>query len=103
MDLALIPIPAFSDNYIWLLATDSAAVVVDPGDAAPVRSTLTERRLRLSAVLITHHHADHMGGAHALAEEYACPVYGPAGEHIEAVDRLLKEGAEVALPEIKGR
>ncbi|MFI4968385.1 MAG: hydroxyacylglutathione hydrolase [Gammaproteobacteria bacterium] len=103
MDLTLTAIPAFTDNYIWLLAAGPIAVVVDPGDAAPVRAALTERKLRLAAVLITHHHPDHMGGAHALAEEHACPVYGPAREHIEAVDRPLEDGAELELPELKAR
>lgn len=101
MDLTLIPVPAFSDNYIWLLADDSIAAVIDPGDATPVRLALAERGLTLAAVLITHHHADHMGGAGALAEEYACPVFGPAGEDIEAVSVPLREGDEVALPALK--
>ncbi len=56
MDFSLFPVPAFSDNYIWLLAAGPVAVAVDPGDAAPVRLALTERRLTLAAVLVTHHH-----------------------------------------------
>ena len=103
MDLTLQPLPAFQDNYIWLLATGSVAAVVDPGDAAPVRSALAERHLRLAAVLVTHHHADHMGGAAELAREHACPVYGPAREAIEAVDRPLTGGAEVDIPALQAR
>ena len=99
MQYTPIPVPAFSDNYIWLLAGQSgAAVVVDPGDAEPVRRALRERGWTLAAVLVTHHHADHMGGAGALAAEHGCPVYGPAGEAIGAVDRPLREGMEVVLP-----
>ena len=103
MDLTLQPLPAFQDNYIWLLATGSVAAVVDPGDAAPVLNALAERHLRLAAVLVTHHHADHMGGAAELAREHACPVYGPAKEAIESVDRPLMEGAEVDIPTIQAR
>lgn len=103
MALALIPIPAFTDNYIWLLTDGSVAAVIDPGDAAPVRIVLAERKLTLTAVLVTHHHSDHMGGAGSLAHEYACPVFGPATEAIEAVDRPLGEGAVVELPALKAR
>ena len=98
MDFSLTAVPAFSDNYIWLLAAGPVAVVVDPGDATPVRLALRERRLRLAVVLVTHHHPDHMGGAQALAEEHACPVYGPAGEHIDAVSVPLQEGTAPEIP-----
>jgi hydroxyacylglutathione hydrolase len=103
MDLRLTALPAFRDNYIWLLDAGGRAVVVDPGEAAPVRRALAERSLRLEAVLVTHHHSDHMGGAAELAREHACPVYGPATEDIAAVDRPLVEGAEVGLPGIGAR
>lgn len=91
-------VPAFKDNYIWLLAAAGRAMVVDPGDAAPVRLALAARGLALEAVLVTHHHADHMGGAAELATTHGCPVYGPAGERIPAVDRPLREGDTVRLP-----
>lgn len=103
MELGLVALPAFRDNYIWLLERHGRAAVVDPGEAAPVRRALVESGLTLEAVLVTHHHADHMGGAAELAREYDCPVYGPAGENIEAVDKLLAEGAEVSLPGIGSR
>lgn len=98
MDFELTPIPAFRDNYIWLLVQGSKAVVVDPGDAGPARQTLSRRHLELAAILVTHHHPDHAGGAEALAAEYGCPVYGPANEAIPAVSRTVREGDEVAIP-----
>jgi hydroxyacylglutathione hydrolase len=104
MDFSLTPLPAFRDNYIWLLeGTDRRAVVVDPGDAAPVRQALAERGLKLEAVLVTHHHADHMGGAAELAREHGCPVYGPATEHIESVSVPLAGDVEIGLPGLGAR
>ena len=91
-------VPAFKDNYIWLLEAGGRVVVVDPGDAAPAQRALTEHGLSLEAVLVTHHHADHMGGAAELAARHRCPVYGPAGEDIPAVNVPLREGDTVPLP-----
>lgn len=80
------PLPALRDNYIWLLAgARGTALVVDPGDAAPVRQALLIRDLTLTAILITHHHPDHMAGAATLASQWGCPVFGPAHEGIGAV------------------
>lgn len=76
----LLPLPAFSDNYIWLLHDGKQALVVDPGDAAPVQAALQALDLQLQAILVTHHHADHVGGVHALREATGALVYGPAFE-----------------------
>ena len=100
MEPGLSPLPAFRDNYIWLLTVGRFAAVVDPGDASPVQLALAEQRLKLAAVLVTHHHPDHTSGAQALADEHGCPVYGPAGEHIEAVSAPLKEGMPLDVPEL---
>ncbi|MGH8857970.1 MAG: MBL fold metallo-hydrolase, partial [Polaromonas sp.] len=58
----LIPIPAFADNYLWLLHDGKRALVVDPGDAGPVQRVLEQHALQLVSILVTHHHADHTGG-----------------------------------------
>jgi len=70
MSLTLQPLPAFTDNYIWLLHDDTNAVVVDPGAAKPVTAYLDAQTLQLAAVLITHHHADHIGGLSALLHSH---------------------------------
>lgn len=101
MDFAPTPIPAFRDNYIWLLRHGDAALVVDPGDAGPVREHLVSNQLRLAAILITHHHPDHAGGAAALASDSGCPVYGPATEAVAAVTTPVREGDEVVIPALQ--
>src|SRR5579885_40521 len=104
MDFQLTALPAFADNYIWLLTDASGnAAVVDPGDAKPVEKALAARRLKLCAVLVTHHQADHMGGAPALAAHHGCQVYGPAREATEAVHVPLAEGAGLELPGMGAR
>lgn len=97
----LTPLPALRDNYIWLLANERAAVVVDPGEPSPVLRALAGRRLALAAILITHHHQDHMGGAAHLAATYGCPVYGPARESIATVDRPLHAGQFAEIPALQ--
>jgi hydroxyacylglutathione hydrolase len=76
----LIPIPAFNDNYIWMLHDGERALVVDPGEASGVRQTLERLGLRLDTILITHHHADHTGGVPELREATGARVIGPAFE-----------------------
>jgi hydroxyacylglutathione hydrolase len=80
--LTLIPIPAFTDNYLWLLHDGRHALVVDPGDAAPVLRLLAEHHLQLTTILVTHHHADHIGGVDELRNATDAKVYGPALEKI---------------------
>jgi len=93
----IIRIPAFKDNYIWLLRKGAAAVVVDPGDAGPVLDVLARERLTLSSILITHHHADHQGGVGALLAEHPAEVFGPASESITALTRPLRGGETISL------
>jgi hydroxyacylglutathione hydrolase len=91
-------VPAFADNYLWLLVNGRSAVVVDPGDAAPVADFLEARELTLTAILATHHHGDHVGGLTALADRWMCPVFGPAGERIAGLTRKLVEGDRIDIP-----
>ena len=94
----IIPIPAFSDNYIWLLRDGNIAAVVDPGDAAPVIAYLEREGLTLSAILATHHHGDHVGGIPALLARGKVPVFGPAGEAIPGRTHALAEGDAIVVP-----
>lgn len=96
--LSLYPIPAFNDNYIWLLKKNNVAVVVDPGQAAPVLRYLEHHALSLDAILITHHHGDHVGGVLELLKTYPnATVYGPANEAIPGRDVALKQGDRVTI------
>ena len=82
-------IPAFSDNYIWLLHDGQHAWVVDPGDAGPVRAALQEQGLILAGILLTHHHHDHTGGVAELVADSGAAVFGPVGEVLpEPVTRV---------------
>jgi hydroxyacylglutathione hydrolase len=76
----LTAVPAFSDNYIWMVDDGRNAIVVDPGEAGPVEAALDAKRLALAAILVTHHHADHVGGVDALRARLEGPVFGPARE-----------------------
>ena len=92
--LSVTPIPAFGDNYIWLLRQDTSSeiCVVDPGDAAPVIELIEREKLTLSTVLITHHHRDHTGGLPELIERYSPHVIGPANPKIDGIDERVGEG-----------
>jgi hydroxyacylglutathione hydrolase len=101
--LQVSPVRAFSDNYIWLIrapADPGAAVVVDPGDDAPVEHALQEAGLRLGAILVTHHHADHVGGVAALATRHRAPVYGPAREKMPCSVQALDHGGTADLGQL---
>jgi len=98
--LEIIPVPAFADNYIWLLRKGNKVVPVDPGDAAPVIAHLARDRLELAAILATHHHGDHVGGIPALLARFRVPVYGPARETIPGRTHALSEGDTILVPGI---
>ncbi len=98
--LEIRPIPAFKDNYIWLLAAPDAAnrvAVVDPGAAEPVLRELGSRNLRLDAILLTHHHADHVGGTAQLVAATGAVVFGPARERMPVEVLRLAGGDRARL------
>lgn len=80
--MKLFPIPAFDDNYFWLLHDDTQALVVDPGAAQPVQEVLQRMGLLLKVILVTHHHVDHVGGVDELRRASGASVYGPEAEDI---------------------
>jgi hydroxyacylglutathione hydrolase len=101
------PIPAFNDNYIWLITNSKQehgqqyAVIVDPGDATPVLDTLQKKNIIPLALFITHHHWDHSGGIQTLKSHYdALQVYGSRQEATEGVTHLLKDGDEIDIPQM---
>ena len=93
--MKLIPLPAFSDNYIWMLHDENEALVVDPGEAAPVLQALEAEGVTLTGILVTHHHADHTGGVDALRERTGAWVVGPARESIPTPFTPLQDGEHV--------
>ncbi|MEY3068013.1 MAG: putative hydroxyacylglutathione hydrolase [Pseudomonadota bacterium] len=96
------PIEAFQDNYIWLIHNDQNSIIVDPGDAGPVISALERKNLNLVAILITHHHADHIGGVIALQEKYPhIKIFAPQKDKYDFVNISLKNGDEINIPELQ--
>ncbi len=93
----IIRIPAFKDNYIWLLRQGNATLVVDPGDARPVLALLAREGWSLNAILITHHHPDHQGGVASLLAQYRAEVFGPAAESITGLTRPLQGGETILI------
>lgn len=104
--LDITPIPAFADNYIWMIRNpDSLHVAfVDPGEAHRVIQRVEAEKLIPVAILITHHHGDHIGGVRQLLDRFpGIKVYGPANESIAAISHKLKEGDIVELPELNAQ
>lgn len=100
--IEITPLPAFSDNYLWLIHDTKHALIVDPGDAEVVEQALQAMQLELSGILLTHHHSDHTDGAAALQTHWQCPVYAP--DHIHPAYAKLqtirvKAGDHIQLPQ----
>ena len=105
MALEIVPVPAFNDNYIWLVHDPDSGetAVVDPGDAAPALTEAERRGWRITQVWNTHHHWDHTGGNAAVRDATGCTVYAPAAEDIEIRDVALEEGSELRIGDHVGR
>jgi hydroxyacylglutathione hydrolase len=103
--MEIIPVPAFNDNYIWLLHDEASGetAVVDPGDAAPALAEAERRGWRVTQVWNTHHHWDHSGGNVAMKEGTGCSVSGPAAENIPGRDVALSEGSALRIGDHVGR
>ncbi|MES2071968.1 MAG: hydroxyacylglutathione hydrolase [Pseudomonadota bacterium] len=99
--LSILTVPAFDDNYLWIIHDGKHAAVVDPGDAEPILAALAARQLELSAILLTHHHADHIGGVPALLARRQVPVFGPGNENIAAVTNKLQQDQRIIVPDLE--
>ena len=102
----VLPVRAFQDNYIWLIAggkpssAGTPVAIVDPGDADPVLEIVHTQNLLPVAVLCTHHHGDHVGGVADILMHFPVPVYGPAHERIQTVTQPLHDGDKVDIPQL---
>ena len=99
-------IPAFEDNYFWLIQPDSQSpysYIVDPGSVQVVHDYLTRHQLQLSGVLLTHHHHDHVDGAAELRDKYQIPIYGPRSARMPQVTHYLGEGDELPLGDLTAK
>jgi hydroxyacylglutathione hydrolase len=101
MKINITAIPAYQDNYIWIIHNDKYAVVVDPGLAAPVMEYLNQHDLILTQILITHHHWDHVNGLNELQAAWGCVVYAPIDSRIPGKLTHVKEGHLVEIAELK--
>ena len=106
MTIQIQQIPAFDDNYLWLIHDSQNAIIVDPGDAVPVQAYLNQHRLTLCGVLITHHHPDHIGGVDQLLRDapQPIPVFGPRAEQRARIPTITQGRADrdpVFIPELE--
>jgi hydroxyacylglutathione hydrolase len=98
--LSVLAVPAFNDNYLWLVHDRTHAIAIDPGDAVPILAALDAHQLSLAAILLTHHHADHIGGVPDLLLKFKVPVFGPPRENIATITHPVSENDMVTIPEL---
>ncbi|HET9813376.1 MAG TPA: hydroxyacylglutathione hydrolase [Sphingomicrobium sp.] len=103
--LEIVPVPAFADNYIWLVHDEASGetAVVDPGDAAPVLAEAERRGWSIGQIWNTHWHPDHTGGNLALEDATGATISGPHGDRIPGRDIALGEGDAIRIGEHIGR
>ena len=82
---------AFSDNYMWTMESNGKFAIVDPGDPKPVHEYIKNTGLKLTEIIVTHHHWDHTGGVEELVSDYECLAYGPSGGHIKGITNPLND------------
>lgn len=97
MSIQIHPVKAFEDNYIWVLHNNTEAIVVDPGESTAVDTYLRAKQLTLNAILLTHHHYDHINGVDKLLSDWNCDIYGPEDQSIQFGHQILKEGDQLTI------
>jgi len=101
-EITVTAIPAFSDNYIWLISSrGNHCAVVDPGEARPVEKFLSDAGMTLDYILLTHHHHDHIGGVAELVRTSGAQVFGPHDRRIPGQQQSFGEGETVELPKLE--
>jgi hydroxyacylglutathione hydrolase len=97
--LQVLPILSLKDNYIWGIVHPNQAecVIVDPGTAKPVFDFLANHALKLTGILVTHHHWDHTGGIAEILSRLTIPVFGPVRESVPECKYPLKDNDVIDL------